>query len=94
MAPEMFAGGSYTEKVDVYSFAMVLFELFARELPFAGTDSFSVPLQVTKGLRPKLPKHVPKVWAKLIAQCWHDKPSKRPTFERISDSIRAIVPEK
>ena len=94
MAPEMFQGGNYTEKVDVYSYGMVLFEIFARKIPFDDVDGFSVPVQVTKGLRPKLPKHVPKSWVKLITQCWHDKPSKRPTFDRIVDTLRSLATEK
>ena len=34
MAPEILRGQTYNEKVDVYSFAMCLLELVARELPW------------------------------------------------------------
>ena len=33
MAPEIYMAGPYNETVDVYSFAMCLIELLARELP-------------------------------------------------------------
>merc|ERR1719409_2333242 len=33
MAPEIFAGTTYDEKVDVYSYGMVLFEILARRIP-------------------------------------------------------------
>merc|ERR1712137_895100 len=92
MAPEMFAGtGSYTEKVDVYSFAIVLYELVVREIPFVGENSFSLPVQVAKGVRPKIPKGVSKKWTKLLAQCWHDKPSKRPSFGKILDILQPML---
>merc|ERR1719223_1913625 len=38
MAPEVFKGGDYDEKVDIYSFSMVLFEVICREVPFEDED--------------------------------------------------------
>merc|ERR1719161_1413324 len=34
MAPEMFSSQNYTEKVDVFSFSMVVYELLAKKLPY------------------------------------------------------------
>lgn len=93
MAPEMFSNASYTEKIDVYSFAIVLYELVVREIPFAGENSFSLPVQVAKGVRPKLPKNISKKWTKLLTQCWHDKPSRRPTFLRIVEILQGLSNE-
>jgi len=36
MAPEVFKGDPYTEKVDVYSAGVILFEMLAGRLPFEG----------------------------------------------------------
>lgn|SRR3990167_6701617 len=93
MAPEMFQNLSYTPKVDVYSFAIVLYELVVREQPFAGENSFSLPVQIVKGIRPKLPKSISKKWKKLITLCWHQKPSKRPAFETIIEALEEIKSE-
>jgi serine/threonine protein kinase len=38
MAPEVFLHEPYNTKVDVYSFAMICFQLFEGEVPFEGTD--------------------------------------------------------
>jgi serine/threonine protein kinase len=35
MAPELIAGKPYNEKVDVYSYAILMWELFAETLPFS-----------------------------------------------------------
>lgn len=39
MAPEVFLHEPYNAKVDVYSFAMICFQLFEGCLPFEGTDA-------------------------------------------------------
>ena len=39
MAPELIQGFQYDEKVDVYSFAIVLFELLSGEIPFSSLSS-------------------------------------------------------
>jgi serine/threonine protein kinase len=84
IAPEIFNNKKlYTEKADVYSFGIILWELLMRQMPFDDTESFTIPLLVTKGKRPKLPKSTPKDWCKLIDKCWHQKPDKRPTFSQI-----------
>jgi len=73
----------YTEKADVYSYGIILWELIMRQMPFEDTESFTIPILVTKGKRPKLPKSTPKDWCKLIDKCWNQKPDKRPTFTQI-----------
>merc|ERR1719326_500783 len=42
MAPECFSGASYNEKVDVYSYAMILFEMICREIPFEDVEPAAV----------------------------------------------------
>lgn len=34
MAPEMWTSSTYDEKVDVFSYAMVIYEIICREVPF------------------------------------------------------------
>jgi len=55
MATECFLHEPYNSKVDVYSFAMICYQLFEGEIPFAGID----PIQAAKdaalhGARPYL----------------------------------------
>ena len=44
MAPEVFLHEPYNTKVDVYSFAMIMYQLFEGRVPFDGTD----PVQAAK----------------------------------------------
>jgi len=84
IAPEIFSNKKlYSEKADVYSYGMILWELITREMPFDDTETFTIPVLVTKGKRPKIPKATPKDWTKLVKKCWEQKPEKRPTFPQI-----------
>ena len=74
----------YSKSADVYSFAMVCFELLTHELPFAD----HMPLQAAAavslfGQRPTLPAGVPATLASLVEACWHAKPAARPTFDEV-----------
>jgi len=82
IAPEIFEKKQYTEKCDVYSYGIIFWELFSRKIPYADVSSFEIPVKVAKeGLRPKIPDNVPKSISKLMKQCWHAKPTKRPSFK-------------
>ena len=60
-APEMFGQGEmcghYSEKIDVYSYGMCLWEMVTRQIPFAGRT----PLQVGTPPRPAAPPRPPWV---------------------------------
>lgn len=84
MAPDLFEGSMYTNKVDVYSYAMVLWELLVGSYPFKGVPPVQIAYLVCKKQeRPKLPSRTPNSLAKLITKCWTHKPEERPSFGRI-----------
>merc|ERR1719203_870088 len=61
MAPEV-PSGKYTEKVDVYSYAMVLFEIICQEVPFEDETAKDAMQKSMRGLRPDkeaIPPDVP-----------------------------------
>ena len=55
MAPELLEGGSFNKSVDVYSFGVLLCELFSQEVPFAGYEIDDIRRAVTRGERPRIP---------------------------------------
>ncbi|KYQ93012.1 RGS domain-containing protein [Tieghemostelium lacteum] len=93
MAPEIFTSKRYTEKVDVYSFGIILWEIFTRKAPYEH-DKFNVPFLVTKGERPELPKDCPAQILNLIKKCWAQKPSHRPSFTKICIYLENIIQQQ
>ena len=86
MAPEF--NDKATTKVnqlcDSFSYGMVLFELFAHEIPYRDIDEdVAVATAVREGKRPPIPPQLPLYIKKLMQQCWEHKAHARPTFERI-----------
>jgi serine/threonine protein kinase len=91
MAPEMLQEKKYTEKVDVYSFGIILSEILSMKPPFDGVKTWDIPDLVIEGKRPELPKKLPAKLRDLTVACWHQTPKKRPTFAAIYDKLRAIL---
>ena len=84
MAPEVVLNKPYTEKVDVYSFAMVIWTIARNKNPFAGFDrAMHRERVVLGGERPKFEKGWPADFCDLLAQCWHQNSTKRPAFSDI-----------
>lgn len=81
LAPEILRGESpLTAQVDVYSMALILFQLATRELPFTSWPEMSIAHRVANGERPDIKRIAPKLRT-LIKQCWAPKPKRRPTSE-------------
>ena len=49
-APEMFSGGGYNEKVDIWSFGSVMFESLFGITPFTGKDKEDLRRNVNTGI--------------------------------------------
>lgn len=90
-APEVTKAQRYSEKVDVFGFGMILYEMFARAPPFTHmTDPSQVAFFVARGQRPTIPPSCPSEWASLIVQCWDDSPSSRPSFPQILQTLSTL----
>lgn len=76
MAPELLSCKNLvTEKVDVFSFGIVMWELLTREEPYSGMRSHEIIAGIIKGtLRPETP-----AW-----WCWSTNPANRPTFSELA----------
>jgi len=84
MAPEILLEKGYDEKADVYSFAIVLWEIFTQEEPYNGEFQSFEELIEGVGLenkRPKIPSDVTYLLRDTIVSCWDKEPTKRPSFE-------------
>ena len=90
MAPEVFSSQDYSLKADIYSFAMIIYEVITGKLPFENVSSYEIPALVCKGQRPVFPEKLSKGWAKLVASMWVDKPAKRPSMDKVVLSLVAL----
>lgn len=71
MAPEVINGEVYTEKADIFSYGIILWEIAAREPPYKNIMGTKVSIDVVKyDLRPEIPKGTPEPFMKLIKRCW------------------------
>ncbi|GAB6027077.1 hypothetical protein CHUAL_013803 [Chamberlinius hualienensis] len=69
---------------DMWSFAVLLWELHTREVPFAGISPMEVGMKIAlEGLRVNITPGVASHMAKLIRICMNEDPGKRPSFDMV-----------
>lgn len=89
MAPEVYKGEGYSPSIDVFSYAMVLYEVFVGETPNGSIDQRKYAHQVAmEGYRPVLPASMPIFWQSMIISCWDQNPERRPTFDQIQQRLK------
>uniref|UniRef100_A0A0G4GRY5 Protein kinase domain-containing protein n=1 Tax=Chromera velia CCMP2878 TaxID=1169474 RepID=A0A0G4GRY5_9ALVE len=84
--------GGYSEKCDVYSFAIVAYEVLSGRIPFEelGPSPVAVALAVAAGRRPNLalvPPDCPGVLLRLMQASWAQDPGARPSFAQILETL-------
>lgn len=96
MSPEQHRGDRYDEKVDVYAYSLVCFELVTQRRPF---EEYNSPMQMAKavvaGERPTLSSQEmddpeTEVLRSLMMACWNDEPAERPSFEEIVKELEGL----
>lgn len=90
MAPELISGGTYTNKADIFSFGIILWEIASRKAPYA-TEIIRtlIPTKVAQGYREQIPPATPKKISSLMRFCWHTDPTHRPTAPQVVEYLRS-----
>jgi len=94
-APETLLAKSVSEKADIYSFALIMWELLTYGIPYEGLSTEALKTLVTREtdpLRPPIPKNCPADYAHLMEDCWQYSAKDRPTFNHILKSLSRIDP--
>lgn len=86
MAPEAFSTGQQGAEGDVYAFAIVMWEIFTRDIPWSGIHPALIPSLVQGGQRPPVPKPDSSSmvdYLALMSECWDGEANRRPPFVHI-----------
>lgn len=93
MAPEVALGQPYNQKADVYSFALLIWELYELKTPFSGHTRETIAECVYKGN--ERPKIIPKKYSdsirNVITSCWSRRIDERLECEAIGDVLRSEI---
>ncbi|KAF7975286.1 hypothetical protein HWV62_10044 [Athelia sp. TMB] len=107
MAPEFFQGVvaknvrhmpiRATQESDIYSFAMVWYEIFAGSIPFPDNSEYEVTVLVYSGRRPERPANLHSqadgltdcIW-EIIVTCWDPLPAKRLKVDEAAQRLRGL----
>ena len=92
MAPELFDGGQVTEKVDVFSYGVLCWEMLTGQVPWGEVPS---PMQIiyyvgVLAQRPPLPPTCPEYLKAFIETCWAESPAARPSFKDIRTRLKEM----
>ncbi|CAH2035680.1 unnamed protein product, partial [Iphiclides podalirius] len=85
MAPEVIRHEPCCERVDVWSYGVVLWELLTQEVPYKNLETHAVMWGVgTDTISLPIPSTCPESLQLLLNQCWNRTPRNRPPFKIIS----------
>ncbi|RHZ79129.1 hypothetical protein Glove_151g89 [Diversispora epigaea] len=94
VAPEVYCGQSYTEKSDIYSIGILMWEVITGKIPHGDHDyenNSHLALAIASGYRPKIYKYIPLEYANLMKQCWDADPDNRPNTKILKKNMRSLV---
>ena len=91
MAPEIIRHEAYSFMADVYSYALVVWQLVTHEIPFKNLSQIEAAGKVAvDSARPPLPPKTPELIVALIEICWKECPEERLSFAQITVELREI----
>lgn len=86
----------YTEKCDVYSFGITLFELLTGKIPFDKYEDAAILDKIKREKRPHIPSAIaescPLVLLDTMRDCWQQNPDDRPRFAEVVSRLFAYQP--
>jgi len=87
MALEALTQRIYSEKSDVWSWAVTVWECLTRQPPWPGSDNVNTILAVSTGKRLPIPEVCSPQFGQLMQSCWKVDPEARPTFQELLEEV-------
>ncbi|XP_021557344.1 tyrosine-protein kinase TXK [Neomonachus schauinslandi] len=90
--PEVFHFNKYSSKSDVWSFGVLMWEVFTEgKMPFENKSNLQVVEAISRGFRLYRPPLAPMAVYEVMYGCWHEKPKGRPTFAELLQVLTEIA---
>ncbi|CAB4421442.1 unnamed protein product [Rhizophagus irregularis] len=92
IAPEVINGKGYTFASDIYSIAILMWEISSGYSPFIDYkhDDINLAMDIINGMRPEIMSDIPLEYKNLMVQCWDADPLKRPDIIALDKQITKI----
>ncbi|XP_067026451.1 uncharacterized protein [Acropora muricata] len=91
-AYEALTQGRYTTKSDVWSFGVVLYEIFTiGGQPYPRTNARKLVELLASGYRMEKPNHVAETLYQIMRNCWQEQPDDRPSFEQLRHELKRMA---
>src|ERR1043166_9477054 len=91
IAPEVISGKEYTFASDIYSIAMLMWEISSGRPPFINYEhDYDLAMNIINGIRPKIVSETPLEYKSLMKQCWDADPLKRPDANTLEIKIHKL----
>ncbi|KAI9559291.1 hypothetical protein GHT06_016080 [Daphnia sinensis] len=89
MAIETLTDNIFSSQSDVWSYGVLLWELFSLgKVSYPGMDVAHVLVkEIRKGYRMEKPDFAPNLFGDIMADCWKTNPNERPTFTQLDELI-------
>lgn len=94
MAPEMITGTKYNQKIDVYSFGILMYEVLTDTEPYPHLEKKDSIINEFKkrvvryNYRPEFKVQVKSQLKNLIEKCWSPSPNERPNFDELFEKLK------
>uniref|UniRef100_A0A8C4WHE3 Tyrosine-protein kinase n=1 Tax=Gopherus evgoodei TaxID=1825980 RepID=A0A8C4WHE3_9SAUR len=90
-APEVFSYSNYSTKSDVWSFGVLMWEVFSEgKIPYENRTNAEVVEEINAGLRLYKPKLASKAIYELMSSCWKARKEDRPPFSTLLYQLSEI----
>ncbi|XP_066594621.1 tyrosine-protein kinase Fer isoform X2 [Prorops nasuta] len=90
-APEALNFGKYTSLCDVWSYGVLMWEIFSKGgTPYSGMSNSQAREKIDSGYRMPAPNGTPEEIYRLMLRCWEYEPEKRPHFDQIYTVVETL----
>jgi len=91
--PEVIQHREFTVKSDVWSFGVVLWEIFEfGKVPYGDMSNSETIKNLLAGYRLPIPENCPTPVPEIMMKCWNSEPTKRPSFKEIQNDLVKSLP--